>query len=215
MQSCFCVTPFFVSPQVSRATCTLPPSGKNEAVKLRRDGHETKPRPKSSHVSPYRGMQARNHTPNYYRAKSGYRSGSMSPNSTSPTRYDTRSLPRMTGAKLSLKAQSPTSCSSNNSSADESVSGGLSTYKRLVSKRSLSRSGVKPSSRPLSPTNHSVQADSEESANEVLSEQLKSLGKYLEKKQSSANTDTDSAILDPQMDEYLANIRKALAKSAK
>ena len=98
---------------VSRAAFTLPPSGKAETVKLRGGSSESKPRPKSSHVSPYRGMQARNNTPNY-RSKPSYRSGSMSPNSTSPTRNgpgDTRSLPRLTGTKLSLKTQSPTSCS--------------------------------------------------------------------------------------------------------
>ena len=71
---------------VSRAAFTLPPSGKAETVKLRGGNSESKPRPKSSHVSPYRGMQARHNTPSHYRSKPSYRSGSMSPNSTSPTR---------------------------------------------------------------------------------------------------------------------------------
>ena len=72
---------------VSRAAFTLPPSGKAETVRLRQRSSESKPRPKSSHhVSPYRGMQARNNTPGHYRSKASFRSGSMSPNSTSPTR---------------------------------------------------------------------------------------------------------------------------------
>ena len=119
----------------------------------------------------------------------------------------------MTGAKLSLKAQSPTSCSSNNSSADESSTGGaLNTYKRLVSKRSLVRGG-QPPSRPLSPNNVPVAATAaEESGNEMLSQQLKKLGKYLEKKQTLGK---EKDVFDSEMDEHLANIRKALAKSPK
>ena len=121
----------------------------------------------------------------------------------------------MTGTKLSLKTQSPTSCSSANSSADESSTGGpYNTYKRLVSKRSNlpSRGG----SRPLSP-NTVTTPQTEESGNESLSLQLQKLGKYLEKTRQQSLSDVDNkddeVIFDPQMDEHLVNIRKALAKS--
>ena len=128
---------------------------------------------------------------------------------------DTRSLPRMTGTKLSLKTQSPTSCSSANSSADESSTGGpYNTYKRLVSKRSnlSSRGG---GNRPLSP-NTVATPQTEESGNESLSLQLQKLGKYLEKRQQSlsdVDNKDDEVIFDPQMDEHLVNIRKALANA--
>ena len=52
----------------------------------------------------------------------------------------------------------------------------------------------------------------EESGNEMLSQQLKKLGKYLEKKQTLGK---EKDVLDSEMDEHLANIRKALAKSPK
>lgn len=79
---------------VSRAHCTLPPTGKAETVKLRTagggasSGSDTRPRPRSSHLSPYRGMQAPvAHNQAIYRsAKGSTRSGSMSPTSASPTR---------------------------------------------------------------------------------------------------------------------------------
>ena len=78
---------------VSRAHCTLPPrpiTGKAETIKLRSSGSglSERPRPRSSHLSPYRGMQV---TPTqnqvmYKTAKTSSRSGSMSPTSASPTR---------------------------------------------------------------------------------------------------------------------------------
>ena len=78
---------------VSRAHCTLPPrpiTGKAETIKLRSSGGglSERPRPRSSHLSPYRGMQV---TPTqnqvmYKTAKTSSRSGSMSPTSASPTR---------------------------------------------------------------------------------------------------------------------------------
>lgn len=78
---------------VSRAQCTLPPTGKAETVKLRTSGatssgSDSRPRPRSSHLSPYRGMQAPvAHNQAVYRsAKSSSRCGSMSPTSASPTR---------------------------------------------------------------------------------------------------------------------------------
>ena len=53
---------------------------------------------------------------------------------------DTRSLPRMTGAKLSLvrRPQSQTS-STNNSSADEGTA--TSTYQKIIGRRSIPRLG--------------------------------------------------------------------------
>ena len=78
---------------VSRAHCTLPPrpiTSKAETIKLRSSGGglSERPRPRSSHLSPYRGMQV---TPTqnqvmYKAAKTSSRSGSMSPTSASPTR---------------------------------------------------------------------------------------------------------------------------------
>ena len=73
---------------VSRAQCTLPPTGKAETVKLRAvSATSDKPRPRSTHLSPYRGMQAnRTQTPNVGRSQTGSRCGSLSPTSVSPTR---------------------------------------------------------------------------------------------------------------------------------
>ena len=77
---------------VSRANCTLPPKpiGKAENIKLRSSGgvNTEKPRPRSSHLSPYRGMQVApsQNQAMYKTAKTSSRSGSMSPTSTSPTR---------------------------------------------------------------------------------------------------------------------------------
>lgn len=207
---------------VSRAHCTLPPrpiTGKAETIKLRSSGGglSERPRPRSSHLSPYRGMQV---TPPqnqvmYKTAKTSSRSGSMSPTSASPTRLskgDTRSLPRMTGAKLSLVRRPPSQTSSaNNSSADESVAS--SAYQKIIGRRSIPRLG--PGSRPLSPMTLSpADSENESSSNgNELSQQLRKLGKYLEKKQT-ARTDSDNPI-DPQIDEHLVNIRKALKKNPK
>ena len=72
-------------------------------------------------------------------------------------------------------------------------------------------------SRPLSPNTVTTQ-QTEESGNESLSLQLQKLGKYLEtratRQQSLSDVDNkdDEVIFDPQMDEHLVNIRKALAK---
>jgi hypothetical protein len=57
-------------------------------------------------------------------------------------------------------------------------------------------------------------SENESSSNgNELSQQLRKLGKYLEKKQT-ARTDSDNPI-DPQIDEHLVNIRKALKKNPK
>jgi hypothetical protein len=85
---------------VSRGSCTLPPTGKVEtprSVKLRSSGSggEAKPRPRSTHLSPYRGMQT-NRPTGYNSGALGkvtakttsQRCGSLSPSSVSPTRYN-------------------------------------------------------------------------------------------------------------------------------
>lgn len=73
---------------VSRGHCTLPPTGKGEPVKLRSSVSDTRPRPRSSHLSPYRGQQApQSQNQVMYRSvMNSTRSGSMSPTSASPTR---------------------------------------------------------------------------------------------------------------------------------
>ena len=80
---------------VSRAQCTLPPTGKAENVKLRDSGSDQRQRPRSSHLSPYRGMQATasQNQAMYKSVKSNSRCGSMSPTSASPTRYKITKLP--------------------------------------------------------------------------------------------------------------------------
>ena len=73
---------------VSRAQCTLPPTGKAENIKLRNSGADSRPRPRSSHLSPYRGMQATasQNQAMYKSVRNSSRCGSMSPTSASPTR---------------------------------------------------------------------------------------------------------------------------------
>lgn len=116
----------------------------------------------------------------------------------------------MTGSKLSLRKPSYSQASSaNNSSADEGRS--PSSYNK-VGRRSSGN--FRLTSRPQSPASVASPAESEaESCNE-LTNHLRKLGKYLERKQTAAKSDSDS-VLDPQMDEHLANIRKALNKSGK
>ena len=77
-----------------------------------------------------------------------------------------------------------------------------------------------PSSRPQSPITLSP-ADSENESSSTggneLTQQLKKLGKYLEKKQTQSSRAGDSSDnpIDPQIDEHLVNIRRALRKSPK
>ncbi len=75
---------------ISRAHCTLPPTGKAETVKLRTSygSSDEKQRPRSSHLSPYRGMQATSSQNQalYKSIRNTPRSGSMSPTSASPSR---------------------------------------------------------------------------------------------------------------------------------
>ena len=80
--------------------------------------------------------------------------------------------------------------------------------------------GLGPSSRPQSPITLSP-ADSENESSSTggneLTQQLKKLGKYLEKKQTQSSRAGDSSDnpIDPQIDEHLVNIRRALRKSPK
>ena len=119
------------------------------------------------------------------------------------TTVDSRSLPRMTGSKLTLRRQPPSQTSStNNSSADEST-GPSAAYRKIVSRKSQlqQRAQSPPILRGAcaSPTN-----SESESANE-LAQQLKRLGQYLEQKEDKTGDDSE-------VDEYLMNIRKALYK---
>jgi hypothetical protein len=118
----------------------------------------------------------------------------------------------MTGTRLSLRPSTPSqpNSSANNSSADES-SGPVSTYRRLVGRRPIRP----PSSRPTSPPVRGAVAsgDSEsESNNTELTQQLKKLGKYIERREQQS--DNPDEIFDAEMDEHLVNIRKALAQKA-
>ena len=124
---------------------------------------------------------------------------------------DSRSLPRMTGSKLNLRRQTPSQTSStNNSSADEST-GPSAAYRKIVSRKScINNSNSRPQSPPIrgacaavSPT-----TSENESATE-LSQQLKRLGQYLERKEELQKT---GDAIDSEVDEYLMNIRKALKK---
>ncbi len=81
---------------VSRVHCTLSPSGRRSpppqpsSVRLRHSDTEasvsSRPRPRSTNLSPYRGMEA-TYRPIARGVRSSPRSGSLSPNSVSPTRW--------------------------------------------------------------------------------------------------------------------------------
>lgn len=119
----------------------------------------------------------------------------------------------MTGTKLSLRrpSQQSQTSSANNSSADESS---VSAYRKIVGRKSYTRPSTSRALSPgaLSPGTLSP-AESETESSSELAQQLKKLGRYLEKKQS--RNDPVGDVNDPQMDEHLGNIRKALAKSNK
>ena len=69
---------------VSKIHCTLPPTGKAETVKLRTMQND-RPRPRSTHLSPYRNQSNRNSAVGKMIRHSS-RCGSLSPTSVSPTR---------------------------------------------------------------------------------------------------------------------------------
>ena len=72
---------------VSKVHCTLPPTGKAETVKLRtlQNNFENRPRPRSTHLSPYRNQSNRGSNVSKT-IKHSSRCGSLSPTSVSPTR---------------------------------------------------------------------------------------------------------------------------------
>ena len=102
---------------------------------------------------------------------------------------DTRSLPRLTGSKLSLRPPTaPTSAvqSANNSSADESP---VYAYKKVIGRNRPMQVSSRTTGSPRTSKTRAGNASESEtdivSSNE-LTLQLRKLGKYLEKKQSKA-----------------------------